>query len=247
MSVHGAKLFTLILAGACALLLLLALLLQFGFGRGYSWLDPDPERDNALAAVAIDREPFKLPPEDSFAVTDARPIFNEDRKPTPIGPDDPITPPPPTVALNVALTGVILTPELHMAMIQDKAKNNSISLKEGMPMPGDQGGWTLAEVKQRSAIFKEMSGDEVEVELTMAVASPKPGSAASKAGGPPAKAGAPATAQAGARTGAPPPPVQPGQSNPQAAEQLQRRIEERRKQMRDEAERLKKQQNPAQN
>ncbi len=236
MSVRGARLLTLALAGICGVLLLLALVLQAGWGRGYSWLVPDDSA--ALSAASIDREPFKLPVESAYSATDARPLFNDDRKPTPEGPDDVTPPPPPSQPLNVALTGIVLTPQLHLALIQDKAKNTTISLKEGMPMPGDQGGWTLTEIKPRSAIFKEMSGDEVEVELTTAVASQKPGNAPGARGKP---GSAVAANQAGNKSPPPPPPGTAGSPNPQAAEQLQRRIEERRKQMRDEAERLKNQ------
>jgi len=236
MNMHGVKLSTVILAGICGVLLLLAFVMEAGFGRGYRWLVPDDSA--ALAAAGIDREPFKLPPESAYAATDARPIFNEDRKPTPEAPDANVEPPPPSVPLNISLTGIVLTPQLHMALIQDKSKNTTIALREGMPMPGDQGGWTLTEIKKRSAIFKETAGDEVEVELSTAVASQKPST-------PPGK---PGSRQAAAGTGGakPPPPSTPaasgGAGNPQAAEQLQRRIEERRKQMRDEAERIKKQQ-----
>jgi len=237
MSIQGAKLLTLILAATCGLLLLLALALQIGFGRGYHWLSADEDAVSGLASGGIDSTPFKLPPESGFEQTEARPLFNEARKPTPDTPGDAVTPAAPSVPLNVSLTGVILTPELHLAMIHDNGKNNSVALKEGMPLPGDLGGWTLTRIKPRSAIFKEGSGDEVEVELTTAVASPKPGT--------PPRAGAPAapgTPQFGpkpALAGTKPP-------DPNQAEQLQHRIEERRKQMRDEAERLKQQQNPPQ-
>ena len=235
MNMRGVKLSTVVLAGICGVLLLLALVMEAGFGRGYRWLSRD---DSApLAAAGIDREPFKLPPESAYAATDARPIFNEDRKPTPEVPEGDIPPPPPSVPLNISLTGIVLTPQLHMALIQDKSKNTTIALKEGMPMPGDQGGWTLTEIKKRSAIFKETSGDEVEVELSTAVASQNPST----------QPGKPANRQAAAGTGgakppAPTPAASGNAGNPQAAEQLQRRIEERRKQMRDEAERIKKQQ-----
>ena len=236
MNMRGVKISTVILAGICGVLLLLAFVMEAGFGRGYRWLAPDDSA--ALAAAGIDREPFKLPPESAYAATDARPIFNEDRKPTPEAPDDKAEPPPPSVPLNISLTGIVLTPQLHMALIQDKAKNTTISLKEGMPMPGDQGGWTLTEIKKRSAIFKETSGDEVEVELSTAVASQKPSNQPGKPGSRKAAADA-----GGAKPPATPTPAASGNAgNPQAAEQLQRRIEERRKQMRDEAERIKKQQ-----
>jgi general secretion pathway protein N len=144
--------------------------------------------------------------------------------------------------LNVSLTGVILSPLMHLAMIHDNAKNTAVALKEGMPLPGDLGGWTLTRVKERSAVFKETAGEEVEVELSTAVASPKPGATA--------RAGAP-TGAAAAQFGPKPPsaatkPVAGNQAAGNQAEQLQHRIEERRKQMRDEAERLKQQPQPPQ-
>jgi len=233
MSVRGNRLLSIVLAGICGCLLLLALILQAGWGRGYRWSTLDDSA--ALAAANIDREVFKLPAEKDYAATEARPLFNEDRKPTPETPAEPDKPDVPPSTLNIALTGIVLTPKLHLALIQDKSKNSTISLREGMPMPGDQGDWTLTELKPRSAIFKQApGGEEVEVELTTAVASQK--APAGKTGRP----GVPA---------APPPPrgnaaaapVAANGANPGAAEQLQRRIEERRRQMRDEAERMKRQ------
>jgi general secretion pathway protein N len=237
MSTRGGKLLSLVLAGACGVLFLLALALQLGVGRGYAWLAP--EIDTAgINAGHIDSTPFKLPAESEFAATQERPLFNEDRKPSPDEPDDSGAPPaPPPVPLNIALTGIVLTPDVRLAMVQDKAKSNSVALKEGMPMPGDQGGWTLTKINSRSAIFRESSGDEVEVELTTAVANPSAsgrpaGGPAAKAPVNPAKGPPPSVAQAG---GAPPTKDQ----NQQDA--LQQRIEERRKQMRDEAARIKQQ------
>jgi general secretion pathway protein N len=235
MSTQGAKLLTLILAGACGVLFLLALALQIGLGRGYSWLPAEVDA-SAVGAAAIDRTPFKLAAETEFAATQARPLFNEDRKPTPDEPSDESgAPQPPSAPLNVALTGVVLTPELRVAMVQDKSKGNaSVALKEGMPMPGDQGGWTLARVNPRSAIFRETSGDEIEVELTTAVANPR-----ANAPGRPNTPAVPGQARV-----TPNAPVAASNPNPQS-EALQRRIEERRKQMRDEAERMKQQPQPA--
>jgi general secretion pathway protein N len=256
MSTQGAKLLSLILAAFCGVLLVLALALQtFGLGRGYTWLAPEADTGAGDGAAVIDRTPFKLPAEEQFAATQARPVFNEDRKPTPDEPgDDSSTPQPPSAPLNIALTGVVLTPELRLAMVQDKGKNSSVALKEGMPMPGDQGGWTLTRINQRSVIFREVSGDEIEVELTTAVANPKPNAPAH----PTTAANAPAHPTTTAAAGTPVlPRVAPNQTmsalnplagtsaaNPQQ-EALQHRIEERRKQMRDEAERQKQQQ-PAQ-
>jgi general secretion pathway protein N len=238
MSTRGAKLLSLILAAACGVLFLLALALQIGLGRGYSWLPP--EGDAAVAeSVAIDRTPFKLPAESEFAATQERPLFNEDRKPTPDEPSEESAPQPPSAPLNIALTGVVLTPDVRVAMVQDKSKNASIALKEGMPMPGDQGGWTLTKINPRSAIFRETSGEEIEVELTTAVANPKANVPARSAA-----AAAPAPKNALGAAPVQPMAVLPGGAPNQQQEALQHRIEERRKQMREEAERMKQQNVP---
>ncbi|MBS0571398.1 MAG: hypothetical protein JSS28_12365 [Proteobacteria bacterium] len=236
MNTQAAKLLSAILAGVCAVLLLLALALELGFGRGYAWLPAD--RDAAgVAKVAIDRTSFKLPPEAQFADTTARPLFNDDRKPTPDSPDAPDTPPPTKVPLNIALTGIILTPQLHLALVHDKLGNKDLALKVGMPMAGDQGGWTLTRINPRSAIFRETSGDEVEVELSTAVAGPRPNATA--VGRPVAVAPPPQPVNGGFVPGQPPVVAPPAQN--EQAQALQRRIEERRAQMREEAERLRQQ------
>lgn len=229
MNRSGTRIVTLALAGFCTLMLMLAVALQIGLGRGYRWLPIEDAGHLPPGMSSVNRDPFRLPLEKDFAVTTQRPLFNDDRKPTPEGPgDDDSAPPPPKVALNIELTGIILSPDLQVALIHDKSNNSTVALKQGMPMPGDQGGWTLTEIKPRSAVFHETSGDAVEVELTTAVASPTP---ARPRVGRPAMA---ARQHAG--------PRRPGGAHParvnRQAEQLQRRIEERRRQMREQAERL---------
>ena len=239
MNTRGGKLLSIVLAGSCAALFLLALALQLGLGRGYTWLAPDVDTA-AINAGTIDKTAFKLPPATEFAATQARPLFNEDRKPSPDEPDDAnAAPPAPSVPLNIALTGVVLTPEVRLAMVQDKAKNTSVALHEGMPMPGDQGGWTLTKINPRSAIFREASGEEIEVELSTAVANPS-ANAAGRTTAAKSPAAAPKAAPNPPTEPLPAPQVLPGAPpNPNQQEALQRRIEERRKQMREQAERMK--------
>ena len=232
----GEKMLTTVLASTCGVLFVLGLALQFGLGRGYHWLPAETDPAKAAATADVDRNAYQLPPQSEFAVTAARPLFNEDRKPSP---DDetgaPADSPPPS-PLNISLTGTVLVgkPELRIAIVRENGKAQSIALKEGMPLPGDQGAWTLNRVKSRSAIFKGSSGEEVEVELAVGTPGQKPGA--------PARPGAPATATAGARSPATPTPSMPmPPSAPETAQagELQQRIEERRKQMREAAERMK--------
>jgi general secretion pathway protein N len=224
----GEKLLTTALAAGCAVFFAVAVAMQVGIGRGYHWLDPDAGSSDVAAGGSIDREGFQLPPQSNFAVIGERPLFNEDRKPAPEEPVDatPVVPPSP---LNISLTGTLLVgnPEMRVAMIRENGKVNTVALKEGMPLPGDQAAWTLSQVKKRSAIFKNTAGEEAEVELATLNASQKAG---------PARPGG----LAASHSTTPAPPAGPVAQS----EELQHRIEERRKQMREAAERMKAQQPP---
>jgi general secretion pathway protein N len=225
----GEKMLTTVLAATCGVLFVLALAMQFGLGRGYHWLDADKDATDSAGNAAIDRDPVLLPPQSNFAATNQRPLFNDDRKPTKeenAGPPDQAPPSP----LNISLTGTLLVgkPPARTAMVRENGKVQTIALKEGMPLPGEQGAWTLSQVKNRSAVFKSSGGEEVEVELAVASASQKPN--------PPPRIGGAAAAATPDRAAN---PSQAGPVPAQGGDELQRRIEERRKQMREAAERMK--------
>jgi general secretion pathway protein N len=231
MNVRATRLATNALAGACGVLLLLAVVQYAGWGRGYHWAD-DGEGAAARAPVgAIDRQPIQMPPFSSFAAIEAHPLFNEDREPTPLEAAEGEEAAPPPSPLNVALTGVILDEknDIRVAMLQDKARNESIALRVGMPLEGDQASWTLVEVKPRSVVFRNSANETSEIELETAVPPPTGAKRPVRSPARPPNA-APATAKGAAKG---------------SGEDLARRIEERRRQMREDAERLRKGQKPA--
>ena len=227
MDVQLARLTTFALAGLCALLLLTALIQFAGYGRGYGWLPPEPPDTQGIEA-AIDRQAFSLPAQSTFSEIEARPLFNEDRKPTPVDAVEAVAEAP-QAPLNVTLTGVILvrksatTPELRIAMLRDNVRNESIALKVGMALNGDQAGWTLAALSARSATFKNANDESSEIELQTAATPAAPPMANRK----PAQV---APAAPGA--------VAPEKNENAADSDLAKRIEERRRQMREEADRL---------
>lgn len=240
MNVRTARLATNVLAGACGFLALLAIVQYIGFGRGYRWAS-DAEGEAGHAQIGtIDSKPVQLPPASAFASIEAHPLFNDDRQPTPFsdseGGEGDAPPPSP---LNIALTGVILDDVNHVriAMVQDKSRNQAIALKVGMPLEGEQASWTLVDVKPRGVVFKSAANETTEVALETSVAQPAPPK-------PPLRA--PAKPAAGGKT----PPAQPGKGTAAGAKadpktpdssssaDLARRIEERRRQMREDAERL---------
>jgi general secretion pathway protein N len=231
MNIRTARLATNILGGLCAALVLVAILQYAGFGRGYSWSTDEGGAESGALPGDIDKQALQMPPASAFAAVDEHPLFNDDRLPTPIdaaGSADT----PPSSPLNVALTGVILDEESHVrvAMLQDKARNQAVALKVGMPLEGEQASWTLVEVKPRLVVFRNAANESAEVELETAL---KPSVAGAKA---PARGGKPAT---------PPRSAAAPKKAADASSDLARRIEERRKQMREDAERLRNGAKPA--
>jgi general secretion pathway protein N len=181
----------------------------------------------------IDKLALQMPPASEFAAVDEHPLFNDDRLPTPVDAAGSADTPPPS-PLNVALTGVILDEENHVrvAMLQDKARNQAVALKVGMPLEGEQASWTLVEVKPRLVVFRSAANETAEVELETAL-----------------KPSAPASGGRGGKPASPTAPAKPGAAAPKksadASSDLARRIEERRKQMREDAERLRNGAKPA--
>lgn len=157
----------------------LLLTLLAGVGRGVHWgpprtASPLPEtRDQGL--------PPPLPLA-QFAAVWQQPLFSPDRKP----------------AMRTAsggaslgemqLTGIILTPGLHMALLHDKSGNHEVRVREGDSLP--DGSWRLAELKPRSAVF-ESGGGRTELELPAGAPIDVPNDTAA-----PAQAGANAPAAA---------------------------------------------------
>ncbi len=245
MNARTARLITMGLAGTCGVMALAGVLAWMGAGRGYGWL-PETEAPPVTGVGRIDTDAVVMPPDSEFAEVRQRPIFNEDRKPTPIVDTPPIDKPP-VVPLNITLTGVVLTPEIRLAMVRDNAKNEAVSLRVGMPLPGEQQGWVLTEIHARKVVFKNPQEETSEVELEVA-----PGLTVPPSPRPPAPAAATAAAPVpppppppgGAPTTVPgqPPGQQPGQPPADRAAELQHRIEERRREMREQAEKLRQQQ-----
>jgi general secretion pathway protein N len=230
MDIRVTRMITLALAGSCGVLALSAMVQLAGYGRGYGWLPADTE-PSASTNADIDRNPFSMPAFSSYHEVDSRPLFNEDRKPTPVSEGDAEEQGPPPVPLNVTLTGVILvrktesTPELRIAMVRDNMRNESLALKVGMPLTGDQAGWTLVAVEPRLAKFRNASDELAEIELYPAAAAPAPPQAQRPPPVAPAVPGG----------------VAPNKGDNAAESDLAKRIEERRRQMREEAERLRSQ------
>ena len=95
-------------------------------------------------------------------------MFSEDRLPfvepeIEVAEDDESKPDIPE--LKVMLTGVVITPEQSYAMILDTTTNLRETYKVGMPLDGEQGGWTLNSIQSRKVTFVSDDNETAELEL----------------------------------------------------------------------------------
>jgi general secretion pathway protein N len=127
----------------CALALLLLVALALGMGRGVHWLALGSTAKLPATTAAIRRHP---PPLEEFASAWQQPLFNDTRKPVleAAGGGANVT------LGDLELTGIIITPNLRMALLRDRA-GHGVRVREGASLP--DGGWTLHKLEDRSAVF----------------------------------------------------------------------------------------------
>ncbi len=189
------------LAGLGAAAFMLAALLvaqKFGWGDGYGLEPLGSVPRERIALKAGERRTSVLAPFSQYAELLQRPLFNEDRKPTPVEEEVSETPAATVAVLDAQLTGVILMPKVKLAMIRENASGKGLRVRLGSELDGTLSGWRLVELEPRKAVF-EAQGQQQQV-LELAVD----------------KAGAPAAAPPGA-------PAPPGMSNPVAAQSMPQR------------------------
>lgn len=260
--------------GSAGLLLGAILIAQnFGLGDGYV-LEPLGEvAHERLPKEAGTRRSAGLKPFSAYEDLLQRPLFNEDRKPTPIDEEVSATPVATVASLDAQLTGVILMPNVKLAMIRENASGKGLRVRLGTELDGALAGWKLVELEPRKAVFEAQGQGRQELELAV-------DKAGAPAPPPPAMAGAVGMSGSATPMGqpAPPPrpdglatpqgavmqapnagkadaakvsagsaqPVEPADGSaveqPEVAESIRQRIEERRRQLREEAARLMQQQ-----
>lgn len=146
------------LGALCVLLAAVLLLLLTGIGRGVHW--DVPAGSAALPAASSSPVPGVAPPLQRYAEIWQRPLFNVDRRPLPESDGDA------AVTLgDLQLTGIIITPDLRMALLRDRNNGREVRVREGGRLPS--GGWTLQTLKPRSAVFAG-NGQRTELPLTVA-------------------------------------------------------------------------------
>ncbi len=114
-----------------------------------------------------------LGPLRDYEVINARPVFNETRRPMAAslelaGDED-----EPEVELAVAdpprvrLTGVVITPTERVVTLTPEDGGEAVVIREGMPLEGKFVGWSVDSVEPRRVNLLSSDGDEVHVELAV--------------------------------------------------------------------------------
>ncbi|MEZ5456508.1 MAG: hypothetical protein R3F04_10450 [Lysobacteraceae bacterium] len=223
------------LIAAAAWSALFALAGLTGLGSRYQPLGDDASLAPPVPVLDLQRATSQLDPVSAYAEIAERPLFNPDRRPMPVeqGAQDSAPVEAEAATFDVVLTSVLLRDDLGIAVVLHSSSGTSQSVKLGEELRGDLAGWKLVELAPRKAVFEGASGRK---EASLRVFDGTGGQAPTAIEAPPA-AEQPAPV-AGAQPGAPPAAGAAAADSPEArAELIRKRIEERRRQMREEAER----------
>jgi general secretion pathway protein N len=238
MSASNARLLTLVMACFCGWSLVVLLVVESGMGGRYSLHPDDPDQIAVPPSLRLDRAQSALSELSAYAEIGERPLFNMDRRPLPALASDEPAQVVSAAPLEVLLTSVVLRGDIQVAQVTDRRSNVSQTLKVGDSLAGEQSAWKLVELAPRRAVF-EGPGGRAEAELRVfdgqggeaPTAPPVVASAAEGGGRDVVQETAPdaQAASAGGGQGA------EAQTPEARAEMIRRRIEERRRQMREEA------------
>lgn len=246
------NLLTVLLVGALGLLGLIALILFIVFGR------VNAERIGANAAGNIEQVQVDVPETgldefERYSAIMERPVFFSDRR-LPVvelaeeGNLDEVDDEPEAFEdvsdLNAMVAGIVITPEMKLAMVKDQAADKTVVLREGMSLEGEQAAWRIDNIRPRMVSFVSVDGRQTDLELKvhtsgLTVGTPAPArrqARAQQSSGdddePAAEAGAEQTSEA----------EQLSEAARARAEEIRRRVAERRAELRAEAERRARQQ-----
>ncbi|AKS40873.1 hypothetical protein [Wenzhouxiangella marina] len=201
-----------------------------------------PSGSTEVSEAEVDVPETGLARIDDYGSITARPVFFSDRRlPVIEMPDEEalaeqeefIDEEEPINELKAAVAGIIITPELRLAMVRDETSNETLVLREGMSLEGEQAAWRLDSIEQRQVNFVSVDGRESLLELAVNTSS----LAAGSSGRQPTNYREPEEGEEGDRR-VPTPPDSSQVSDARArAEEVRRRVAERRAELRAEAER----------
>jgi len=135
-----------------------------------------PQGSTEVPAAEVSVPETGLADMDQYAAITARPVFFSDRRlPEVELPDEDeqlaeedLEAEEETVnELKARVAGIIITPELRLAMVRDETANKTLVLREGMSLEGEQAAWRLDSIADRQVNFVSVDGRESLLELAV--------------------------------------------------------------------------------
>lgn len=243
------NLLTVILVGTLGVLGLTAVVMLFWLGR----VDIDRIATGStgeVAEVEVDVPETGLGDFEDYTGIMERPVFFSDRR-LPVvelaengedddAPVDNLVGQEDVADLKATVAGIVITPEMKLAMVSDQAAGKTFVLREGMSLEGEQAAWKLESILPRAVSFVSVDGRKTELELKVHTSGLTVGTAPATR----------RTAAAGRQPeDQPPEELETEETAEQVsdeararAEEIRRRVAERRAELRAEAERRARQQ-----
>lgn len=132
----------------------------------------EPQGSTEAAEVQVDVPQTGLEEFASYSAIIERPVFFSDRQ-LPIveapGDEEQMAVDEEEVEevqdLKAALAGVVITPEMKLAMVSDEQAGKTFVLREGMSLEGEQAAWKLDVIQARQVSFVSVDGRQTDLEL----------------------------------------------------------------------------------
>ncbi len=133
------------LVAVCLLFVAALAALLLGFGSNVHWLPPGTAP--TLPAARHPAETTDAPSLQHSAEIWQRPLFTTNRQPAPVATQGDTS----ADLNNLELTGVIMAPGMHIALLTDSSDGHTVRVIEGKSM--EHGNWVLQTLKPREATF----------------------------------------------------------------------------------------------
>lgn len=168
------NLLTTLLAGLIGLTVVFGLLLFVVLGRVDMERIP-PEGETSVPRVTVASPEKGLEAFDEYGEIYRRPVFFSDRRLPVIAmadleeepeiEEEEVEEEEPIADLKATVAGIIITPDMRMAMIRDQETDRTVLLREGMSLEGEQAAWKLDRIDSRLVNFVSADGRNTGLEL----------------------------------------------------------------------------------
>lgn len=171
-----------VLLGTAGFVLLLGLLMQLTSGID---LDRDGSTEGGVLAGEHTQQGLSLPAEiEKYAVIGERPLFNTSRRPIALedpAPAEDFDASNEVQPLNAALTGVVIVDDRMIVVLQDNDSKQFVRTSLGEGMDGVFADWRVEKIGPRSVTLTSFAGESIQLDMQVAQTTAPPPAATPQA------------------------------------------------------------------